>query len=152
MTRAGAPRPTTDPGELISAFDAVVRANAVLVRQLSARAGVHENALRALVLIDDTGYSTPTEVAGYLGLTSGAVTNMVDRMTAAGLVERAPNPNDRRGSLLRLRPEGDAVVRGYRQRYAELLTAVDATHDGDLVTLLSDLATSLYEQAGAAKG
>ncbi|MFJ4220112.1 MarR family winged helix-turn-helix transcriptional regulator [Curtobacterium luteum] len=148
MTRAG----NADPAELISAFEAVVRANAVLVRQLSAGAGVHENALRALVLIDDTGYSTPTEVAGYLGLTSGAVTNMVDRMVAADLVERAPNPNDRRGSLLRLTSEGDAVVGRYRQRYADLLTAVDDTHDGDLASLLSDLATSLYEQAGDADG
>lgn len=145
MTRAG----NADPAGLISAFEAVVRANAVLVRRLSAGAGVHENALRALVLIDDTGYSTPTEVAGYLGLTSGAVTNMVDRMVAADLVERAPNPNDRRGSLLRLTPGGDAVVRRYRQRYAELLVAVDGTHEGDLVSLLSDLATSLYGHAGS---
>lgn len=148
MTRAG----TADPVALTSALEAVVRANAALVRQLSAQAGIHENALRALVLIDDTGYSTPTEVAGYLGLTSGAVTNLVDRTAAAGLVARAPNPHDRRGSILRLTTEGTAVVRGYRQRYATLLTAVDAAHDGDLVTLLSDLATSLYEQAGDTEG
>ncbi len=144
MTRAG----TAEPAALISALEAVVRANAALVRRLSARAGIHENALRALVLIDDTGYSTPTELAGYLGLTSGAVTNLVDRTAAAGLVERVPNPHDRRGSILRLTAEGDGVVRGYRQRYTALLTAVDAAHEGDLVTLLSDLATSLYEQAG----
>ncbi len=40
------------------------RANTSLVGQLSARAGIHENALRALVLVSDTGYSTPTEVGG----------------------------------------------------------------------------------------
>ncbi|MGN8048215.1 MarR family winged helix-turn-helix transcriptional regulator [Curtobacterium sp. 22159] len=146
MTRPG----MSDTADLMAAFDAVVRANASLVSQLSARAGVHENALRALVLISDTGYSTPTEVAGYLGLTSGAVTNMIDRMTAADLVERAPNPNDRRGSLLRLRPEGETVVADYRRRYGDMLRAVDTAHGGDLLAVLSDLATSLYEQAGEA--
>ncbi|MBF4608223.1 MarR family winged helix-turn-helix transcriptional regulator [Curtobacterium sp. VKM Ac-1393] len=139
-----------DAADLMAAFTAVVRANASLVSQLSARAGVHENALRALVLVSDTGYSTPTEVAGYLGLTSGAVTNMVDRMSTAGLLERAPNPADRRGALLRLLPAGDAVVADYRQRYAAMLRAVDRAHGGELHEVLNDLATSLYEQAGAA--
>lgn len=138
----------TDPADLIAAFDAVVRANASLVGRLSARAGVHENALRALVLVSDTGYSTPTEVAGYLGLTSGAVTNMIDRMTAAGLLERAPNPNDRRGSLLRLLPDGERVVREYREGYAEVLREVDQAHGGAALGVLADLATGLYQRAG----
>lgn len=141
------PGPDADADRL-TAFDAVVRANAVLVRQLSARAGVHENALRALVLIDDTGWSTPTEVAGYLGLTSGAVTNMIDRMTAAGLVERVPNPDDRRGALLRLLPAGDEVVGDHRRRFAAVLADVDAARGGDLTVVLTELATRLYEQAG----
>ncbi|MEV7933457.1 MarR family winged helix-turn-helix transcriptional regulator [Curtobacterium sp. NPDC089185] len=141
-----------DDADLMTAFAAVVRANASLVGQLSARAGIHENALRALVLISDTGYSTPTEVAGYLGLTSGAVTNMVDRITTAGLVERAPNPDDRRGSLLRLLPAGEAVVEDYRTRYGAMLRAVDGSHDGALHEVLNALATSLYEQAADALG
>ncbi|SDQ20574.1 DNA-binding transcriptional regulator, MarR family [Curtobacterium sp. UNCCL20] len=146
MTRTG----TTDAADMLTAFDAVVRANASFVRQLSARAGVHENALRALVLVSDTGYSTPTEVAGFLGLTSGAVTNMIDRMTSAGLLERAPNPNDRRGSLLRLLPDGESVVEDYRQRYTAVLRAVDSAHGGDLVAVLGELATGLYGSAGEA--
>ncbi|MFJ7289731.1 MarR family winged helix-turn-helix transcriptional regulator [Curtobacterium sp. AB451] len=140
--------PDSDPTDLIAAFEAVVRANASLVGRLSARAGVHENALRALVLVSDTGYSTPTEVAGYLGLTSGAVTNMIDRMTNAGLLERAPNPDDRRGSLLRLLPDGEAVVQDHRRRYAEVLREVDAAHGGAALAVLSDLATALYQRAG----
>ncbi|WP_309148032.1 MarR family transcriptional regulator [Curtobacterium sp. MCBD17_032] len=136
--------------DLMAAFDAVVRANASLVGQLSARAGVHESGLRALVLVSDTGYSTPTEVAGFLGLTSGAVTNMIDRLAAAGLLDRTPNPSDRRGSLLRLRPAGEEVVADYRRRYAAMLRAVDTRHRGDLHAVLNDLATGLYEQAATA--
>ena len=142
-------RPDGDGSELIAAFDAVVRANASVVTQVSARAGIHESALRALTLISDTGYSTPTEVAGYLGLTSGAVTNMVDRLSAAGFVERQRNPNDRRGSHLVLSAAGTALVAEVRQRYADVLRTVDGAGSEDLLHALSDIANGLLQQAAA---
>ena len=44
--------------------------------------------------------STPTELAKYTGLSSGATTAMLDRLEKAGLIERRPNPDDRRGTLV----------------------------------------------------
>src|SRR5918999_6355806 len=43
-------------------------------------------------------------------VTSGTMTNRVDRLAARGLVERRPDPADRRGVLVRLTPEGKAAV------------------------------------------
>ena len=43
-------------------------------------------------------------------VTSGTMTNRVDRLAARGLVERLPDPHDRRGVLVRLTPEGKATV------------------------------------------
>lgn len=43
-------------------------------------------------------------------VTSGTMTNRVDRLTGRGLVERLPDPHDRRGVLVRLTPEGKATV------------------------------------------
>ena len=43
-------------------------------------------------------------------VTSGTMTNRVDRLTGRGLVERLPDPHDRRGVLVRLTPEGRATV------------------------------------------
>lgn len=140
---------TDDAGELLAAFDAVVRAEKGLVGQLSARAGIHETGMRALALVNDTGYSTATELAGYLGLTSGAVTNMVDRLTDAGLVERRPNPADRRGSLIMLSPAGEDVIAGARQRYAAVLREVSATVGVDLTSVFNDVATGLMQQSAA---
>jgi DNA-binding MarR family transcriptional regulator len=39
-------------------------------------------------------------------LSSGAMTNRLDRMEEAGLVKRVPNPDDRRGVLVELTKEG----------------------------------------------
>ena len=43
-------------------------------------------------------------------VTSGTMTNRVDRLAARGLVERLPDPHDRRGVLVRLTAEGKATV------------------------------------------
>jgi len=43
-------------------------------------------------------------------LTTGGVTRLVDRMAAAGLVERTDDPDDRRGRLVRLTPLGEQTA------------------------------------------
>jgi DNA-binding MarR family transcriptional regulator len=43
-------------------------------------------------------------------VTSGTMTNRIDRLAAAGLVRREPDPRDRRGVLVTLSAEGRAVV------------------------------------------
>jgi DNA-binding MarR family transcriptional regulator len=43
-------------------------------------------------------------------VTSGTMTNRIDRLAARGFVERLPDPRDRRGVLVTLTEEGKAVV------------------------------------------
>src|SRR3989337_1363206 len=54
---------------------------------------------------------TPTQLGRRLSLSSGAVTALVDRMERAGQVERQPNPNDRRSSVVRTLPSGLTAAR-----------------------------------------
>ena len=53
-------------------------------------------------------------------VTSGTMTNRVDRLAARGYVERYPDPADRRGVLVRLTPEGKDTVDA---AFEELLAA-----------------------------
>ena len=55
-------------------------------------------------------------------VTSGTMTNRVDRLAGRGLVERRPDPEDRRGVRVRLTAAGTAVVD------AALADLVDAEH------------------------
>ena len=45
-------------------------------------------------------------------VTSGTMTNRIDRLAERGLVERLPAPGDRRGVLVRLTPDGRVRVDG----------------------------------------
>ncbi len=67
--------------------------------------GVNVTDMECLALIFFKGLSTPSELARYTGLTSGATTAMLDRLEKARLIERRPNPQDRRGTLIVLTNE-----------------------------------------------
>ena len=55
---------------------------------------------------------SPGQLVTQTLVTSGTMTNRVDRLTVRGLVERLPDPRDRRGVLVRLTIEGKAAVDG----------------------------------------
>jgi DNA-binding MarR family transcriptional regulator len=63
-------------------------------------AGLNATDMECLRLLFLKGIATPSELARHTGLTSGATTAMLDRLEKAGLIERRPNPNDRRGTLV----------------------------------------------------
>jgi len=50
--------------------------------------------------------SSPGRLATRAELSSGAMTNRLDRLEEAGLVRRLPDPEDRRGVLVELTPRG----------------------------------------------
>jgi DNA-binding MarR family transcriptional regulator len=52
----------------------------------------------------------PTELMRSTMLSSGGMTKRLDRLVEAGLVERRPNPSDRRGTLVGLTRKGKAIM------------------------------------------
>ncbi len=67
---------------------------------MSEWAGLNPTDMECLRLLFAKGLATPSELARHTGLTSGATTAMLDRLEGAGLIERRPNPDDRRGTLV----------------------------------------------------
>jgi DNA-binding MarR family transcriptional regulator len=64
--------------------------------------GVNRTAMRCMEVLDRLGQLTPGEIAGHTGLSSGAVTAMLDRLERADMVQRLPDPSDRRRVLVQL--------------------------------------------------
>jgi DNA-binding MarR family transcriptional regulator len=88
----------------------------------------------------------PSDLVGALVLSSGAVTNRIDRVEAAGLVERLPDPTDRRGTLVALTDKGrevvDQAVVAHLANEERLLVALSAREREQLADLLRKLLVS----------
>ena len=56
---------------------------------------------RTLTSLNALGLATPGQLAQATGLTTGAITGIIDRLEKAGYAKREPNPNDRRSLLIR---------------------------------------------------
>jgi DNA-binding MarR family transcriptional regulator len=52
---------------------------------------------------------TPTQLFQMLMVSSGTMTNRLDRLEQVGYIARLPDPADRRGTLIHLTPEGREV-------------------------------------------
>jgi DNA-binding MarR family transcriptional regulator len=60
------------------------------------RAGLSATEHKAMDILSRAGPLTAGELAAHTGLTTGAVTGLIDRLEGAGFVRRARDPDDRR--------------------------------------------------------
>ncbi|ONI77225.1 MarR family transcriptional regulator [Actinosynnema sp. ALI-1.44] len=80
-------------------------------------------------------------------VTSGAITNRIDRLTARGFVERVPDEQDRRSVRVRLTGEGralvDDILAAHVANETRLLSALPADERDHLAGSLRGLLSSL---------
>ena len=89
----------------------------------------------------------PTEFSSALMLTSSGTTKRLDRLEAAGLITREPDPDDRRGTLIALTDAGrtliDAVTEAHLANEHRLLGALSDAERDELAGLLRKLQLGL---------
>jgi DNA-binding MarR family transcriptional regulator len=123
------------------------------------RFGLSESDIETLEALIDVGASTAGRLSELTGLTSGAVTRVVDRLEQAGFVRRVADPADRRRVIVEAIPEKVAAVQATLDRVGsasadEIARYTDAQLEliTDFLTTMEqitrDEATSLRENAG----
>ena len=93
---------------------------------------------------------SPGQLAGDMRLSSGAMTNRLDRMEAAGLIRRLPDPTDRRGQLIEATEKGHAAwertVGTQAERERRIASVLTATEREQLHRLLRKLMGAFPER------
>jgi DNA-binding MarR family transcriptional regulator len=80
--------------------------------------GINRTDLRCLDVIQRDGPVPAGRLAADTGLTTGAITSVLDRLERAGFARRVPDPNDRRRVLVEVRPA--AMQGGFYEEHAAL--------------------------------
>jgi DNA-binding MarR family transcriptional regulator len=105
----------------LAGFRLALRRFLAAAENISKAAGITQQQYQALLAIRTwpSAVMTMSDLAEQLLLTHHAAVQLVNRISAGGLVERAPSSADRRAVLLKLTPEGDALMQKLAAEHLE---------------------------------
>lgn len=93
---------------------------------------------------------TPGQLIHENLVTSGTITNRLDRLESDGLLSRHPDPSDGRGILVRITPQGinviDAALENLLEHEKQFLKILNHTEQTTLAKLLSSILIQLEQE------
>ena len=106
------------------------------------RFGLSESDIEALEVLIDTGSATAGTL-DLMGLTTGAVTRVIDRLEQAGYVRRVPDPADRRRVIVEVVPDKVAGVKATLGRVGEASTNEIGHYSEAELAVINDFLTRM---------
>ncbi|MCD0501796.1 MarR family winged helix-turn-helix transcriptional regulator [Bordetella petrii] len=133
----------------MAVFSRLFRLHTLAVREVDAtfrKHDLHQGEFDVLATLYRAGPPhalNPQALVSALLLSSGAMTNRLDRLETAGLLVREPNPGDRRSVVVSLTPPGLRLIKAalgdYLQELEQLLAPLPAADRKRLALLLRRL-------------
>ena len=129
-------------GEAVQAYQGAVDD---FDRELARLMGVNETDLRCLELLLGAEEVAPSWLAAKLGLTTGSVTTMLDRLEKLDYLTRTPHPTDRRKTLVRITPQASQRAFGLMAPFLDDAAHVLARFTPERLELVTDYLTASRE-------
>lgn len=123
-----------------SATDAVMLHSA-----MADRLGLHVTDLRCLNLLRTGGPATAGELAQRTGLTTGAITRMIDRLLKGGFVRRDHDEHDRRRVIVTALDERIDEIAPHYEILAREFGKIAADYDTEQLELLLGIFGKLHD-------
>ncbi len=99
--------------------------------------------MHTLEILGADGDLRMTELAAKMGITTGSLTVLVDRLERGGFVARKPHETDRRSIRVGLTPEGERLFVEHHKLHAqltqEILCALSPEEAGPFATMLAKI-------------
>lgn len=122
----------------------------VLYHQAAAeKFGLNATDMKVIPLVTDSGEITAGTLAASLGLTTGAITNVIDRLEKIGLVKRVADPKDRRKVFVKIGPDGYRKAFEIYRPMSESLQELSKTYTTEQLAIIVDFTertTAIMEQ------
>ena len=117
--------------------------SSMLLAACADRLGLHSTDWGCVLLLNEALPEplTAGQLAELTGLTTGAVTGVLDRLEGAGFVSRARDPGDRRRVVVRLVPESMARVGTMFEGLIADLRALHGDYSDEELAVFADILT-----------
>ncbi len=126
--------------QLVTAGRALATTVTAFQSAAAEKAGLSWTEAKAMDLVDRLGPLTAGELAELAGLTTGAVTGLVDRLERKGFASRTRHPTDRRLVLIKAAPGSAGRVHALLTAWVGELPELSAAYDApELETVLGFL-------------
>lgn len=110
---------------------------------VSSRLAINSSDLECLDIVNLSGAATAGQLATITGLTTGAVTGVIDRLEKAGFVRRRRDPNDRRRVIIEALPDAEREIGPMFASLSQAAMKLWSTFsDRDLVLILDFVSKS----------
>jgi len=114
--------------------------------------GISQGELKILIRLT-RGLRSQGDIAKSLLVSTGTMTNQLDKLQSAGFVVRSPDPTDRRGKLVEMTPLGRETLDNYvnvqAKRERQLVRGLSTQEKSELNILLRKLLASVRGEAKA---
>jgi DNA-binding MarR family transcriptional regulator len=136
---------------LADVLHALIAGSVATHEAVADRLGINPTDLRCLGLATSEPGLTPTRLAELAGLTTGAITGVLDRLERAGFVRRDPDPSDRRRLRVQLVPDRLGELTAYYKpligRAVEISADLEPATRTELANYLETFARTLHDEA-----
>lgn len=141
--------PSASSEAIVSAWYRMQVENAHLLQRLALEHDLNPIDLRALKFLGVDGPpQTPKDLARFLQAGSSLASAVIERLESRHLIRRAPNPRDRRSTLLQLDDGGREVVDQLRGLYGRALSGLFGYPDQDaILAAVTQIGEGLREAA-----
>jgi DNA-binding MarR family transcriptional regulator len=116
-----------------------------LGQTVAIRFGLSESDIETLEELIDMGATTAGKLAEITGLTTGAVTRVIDRLEQAGYVRRVPDPADRRRVIVEVVPEKVASIQSTLDRVSTAGAEEIGHYTEAQLALIADFLTKMEQ-------
>jgi len=107
--------------------------------------GLNSTDLKCLDLLNLAGPTTAGRLAAHTGLTTGAMTAVIDRLERAGYVRRARDGHDRRRVLVEALPSGIKRIEPLYRRLATTTAQLHGSYPDRQLTIVVDYLSRAYD-------
>ena len=147
----------TDPKvyDLMWALRRFTRSSLLLQHTIAQDMGLHVTDAECIDFLQEMGPSTAGALAKATRLTTGAITNVIDRLEKAGFVKRSADPTDRRKVIVTFIPDKHTRTKQYYAQLAGEVEQLFRTYDEKQLAFLlrhTEALDQIYKQRAAAVG